>query len=85
VLFIPDARGVELTLHSGQKARHDGYFFASDRGGAVKENHVDVFAGSERQNPFPSFVGSSPEKTFSAHVVTDERVKPHLHRLHRIE
>jgi 3D (Asp-Asp-Asp) domain-containing protein len=57
VLFIPDARGVEITLHSGQKARHDGYFFASDRGGAVKENHVDIFVGSERHNPFPSFVG----------------------------
>jgi 3D (Asp-Asp-Asp) domain-containing protein len=82
VLYIPTARGVEITLPSGRKAVHDGYFFASDRGGGVRDNHIDVFVGHWPDNPFPSFVSSTPRRTFDAHVMTDERVTPHLHRLH---
>ena len=85
VLFIPAARGVEVTLPSGRKARHDGYFFASDRGGGIKDNHVDVFVGHWAENPFPSFVSSTPSRTFEAHLVTDERVRPHLHNLHAFD
>jgi 3D (Asp-Asp-Asp) domain-containing protein len=85
VLYVPLARGVEITLPSGRKAVHDGYFFASDRGGAIRENHIDVFVGHWSQNPFPSFISSTPQRTFEAYVVADERVKPHLHRLHALE
>jgi len=85
VFFIPAARGLEIRLHSGRKVRHDGYFFASDRGGGIKENHVDVFVGNLQHNPFPSFVSSTPGRTFEAYIVTDERVRPHLQRLHKID
>ncbi|MET0680953.1 MAG: 3D domain-containing protein [Burkholderiales bacterium] len=82
VLFVPAARGVEVTLPSGRKVRHDGCFFAADRGGGIKENHVDVFVGHWAENPFPTFVSSTPSRTFEAYRVSDERVRPHLHRLH---
>jgi 3D (Asp-Asp-Asp) domain-containing protein len=85
VLFIPAARGVEITLPSGRKARHDGYFFASDRGGGIKDNHVDVFVGHWAENPFPSFVSSTPTRTFEAYRIADERVRPHLHNLHAFD
>jgi 3D (Asp-Asp-Asp) domain-containing protein len=52
VLYIPAARGAVITLPSGRKAVHDGYFFASDRGGAIKDNHIDVFAGSGPRTRF---------------------------------
>lgn len=84
-LYIPAARGTEVTLPSGRKVRHDGYFFASDRGVGIRGNHIDVFGGVWPANPFPSFIGSTPQQTFDAYVVGDERVKPHLHRLHALE
>lgn len=85
VLYIPAARGVAITLPSGRRAVHDAYFFASDRGGGIRENHIDVFAGNWPENPFPSFVSSTPQRPFEAYVVADERVKPHLHRLHALD
>ena len=85
VVYIPAARGVAITLPSGRKAVHDGYFFASDRGGGIRDNHVDVFVGHWPENPFPSFVSSTPSRTFEAYVVGDERVRPHLHQLHALD
>jgi 3D (Asp-Asp-Asp) domain-containing protein len=85
VLYVPAARGVAITLPSGRKAVHDGYFFASDRGGGIRDNHVDVFVGNWAENPFPSFVSSTPQRTFEAYLAADERVKPHLHRLHALD
>jgi 3D (Asp-Asp-Asp) domain-containing protein len=82
VLYVPAARGTEVTLPSGRKAKHDGYFFASDRGGAIVGNHIDVFAGHWDANPFPSFVFSTAQKTFEAYVIADEKVRPRLHDLH---
>jgi len=85
VLYIPAARGVPITLPSGRKAVHDGYFFASDHGGGVNRDHIDVFVGEWPGNPFPSFVTSNPDETFEAYVVGDERIRPHLHRLHALD
>jgi 3D (Asp-Asp-Asp) domain-containing protein len=85
VLYIPAARGTAITLPSGRKAVHDGYFFASDRGGAIKDNHIDVFAGLWTTNPFPSFIWSTESRTFDAYVIIDEIVKPRLHRLHALD
>lgn len=82
VLYVPAARGVAITLPSGRKAVHDGYFFASDRGGGIRDNHIDVFVGHWPENPFPSFVSSTPQKTFEAYLVIDELVRPRLHQLH---
>ena len=85
VLYVPAARGTTVTLASGRRAVHDGYFFTSDRGGAIKDNHIDVFVGLWAANPFPSFIWSTETRTFEAYVVADEVVKPRLHRLHALD
>src|SRR5215467_3246623 len=85
VLYIPAARGVSVTLPSGRKVQHDGYFFASDRGGDIHKNHIDVFVGHSKENPFPSFLFSTPRETFEAYVVEDGRVTPKLHQLHVLD
>jgi len=85
VLYIPAARGIAVTLPSGRTVQHDGYFFASDRGGDVRRNHIDVFVGHTKENPFPSFISSSSRETFEAYVVHDGRVTPKLHHLHVLE
>ena len=51
-----------IALPSGESASHDGFFFAADRGGAIRGNHIDVFVGAG-PNPF-SFVGAG---NFDAH------------------
>ena len=85
VLYIPSARGVAITLPSGRKVVHDGYFFASDRGGDIHRDHIDVFVGHSSENPFPSFVLSTPRDTFEAYVVDDGRVTPKLRYLHVLD
>lgn len=82
VIYVPKARGVTVTLASGTSAAHDGFFFAADTGGAIKGNHIDVFAGIARTNPFPTFVGSSEQHTFEAFVVQDADVVQELTALH---
>ena len=85
VLYIPAARGVAITLPSGRKVLHDGYFFASDSGGDIHRNHIDVFVGHASENPFPSFIFSTARDTFEAYVIDDGRVKPRLRHLHDID
>ena len=85
VVYIPAARGIAITLPSGRRVVHDGYFFASDTGGAIRDNHIDVFTGHWARNPFPSFVLSTPRRTFAAYVVEAEFVKSRLRRLHAID
>ena len=72
-LYIPAARDLEVTLPDGSTAKHDGWFFAADRGGAIKKTHIDVFVGIGKHNPFASFVKSKRKATFEAYVVTDKR------------
>jgi len=69
LVYIPAARGTELTLPSGEVAIHDGYFYAADRGGAIKDNHIDVFVGEGRHSPF-AFVRSKREPTFTAYILS---------------
>ena len=82
LIFIPQAVGVEITLPNGKTAKHDGYFFAADVGGDIKENHIDVFFGLKTKNPF-KFVTSKPEGTFDAYVIADGPVKTALNALHK--
>jgi beta-lactamase class D/3D (Asp-Asp-Asp) domain-containing protein len=84
VFYIPGARGQQLTLPSGKVVKHDGYFFGADIGGAIKENHIDVFAGISTKNPFPTVVQNSSSKTFEAYIVTDDNVVDFLTRLHAL-
>ncbi len=77
VVYIPAARGVTVTLPSGDRAVHDGYFYAGDVGSAIKGNHIDVFLGIAKQNPFP-FVKSTASATFNAYIVNAPSFKAML-------
>jgi 3D (Asp-Asp-Asp) domain-containing protein len=83
-VFIPLARGREITLPSGARAIHDGYFFAADTGGLIKDNHIDVFTGTTTpaNNPFANFVKSSPQKTFDAFLINDPKITAALKKMH---
>lgn len=83
VLYIPSARGVMVTLPDGRQIVHDGYFFAADTGGAIKQAHIDVFCGVATVNCFPGFVHSDAAKTFDAYRIDDAEITGFLSGLHR--
>jgi 3D (Asp-Asp-Asp) domain-containing protein len=80
-IYIPEARGVTVILPNGGTAKHDGYFFGADVGGAIKGNHVDFFLGPTSKNPFP-FVKSKPQNTFAAHRALNASVRARLTKMH---
>lgn len=82
IVYIPSARGADVELPDGTRTKHDGYFVAGDIGGAIKGNHIDVFTGVYRKNPFPSVIQSKSSATFPAVQVQDSRIKEILLRLH---
>lgn len=82
VLFIPKARGSKIILKNGREIIHDGYFFAGDKGGAIKDNHVDVFIGTHQSAPFFSWIKSNQDKIFEAYVIKDLKIISDLHNLH---
>lgn len=83
-LYIPRARGAKITLPNGRVITHDGYFFAADKGGAIKGAHVDVYIGVSKSAPFFSWIGSNESKTFEAFIVKDEKIIQDLLDLHTI-
>jgi len=82
VIYIPAARGVKITLPSGTVVEHDGYFYAADTGGAIKNTHIDVFGGISAKNPFPNFIKSSATKTFEAILIENNEISKVLEKLH---
>ena len=82
VLYIPSARGANITLPSGRVIIHDGYFFAGDKGGAIKNNHIDVFINSQDSASFFPWIKSNKNKTFEAYIVLDSKIISALHDLH---
>ena len=82
VLFIPKARGAKITLPNGATALHDGYFFAGDEGFGIEKNHIDVFIGVTKENPF-DFVTSDSQGKFAAYRVTDPAILKRFRILHR--
>jgi len=82
VLYIPAARGAKIKLPSGRIIIHDGYFFAGDKGGAIKDNHVDVYIGTHKQAPFFPWIKSNESKTFTAYIVKDQKIISELNNLH---
>jgi 3D (Asp-Asp-Asp) domain-containing protein len=70
VLYVPSLRGQGFWM-DGQLYAHDGYVVASDRGGAIKDNHIDMFVSDAASAPFPEVVSSSPRDTFKAFVVPE--------------
>ena len=83
-LFIPKARGAKITTPSGRVITHDGYFFAADKGGAIKGTHVDVYIGVSKNAKFFPWIGSSESKTFEAFIVKDAKIIQDLLELHTI-
>ena len=81
VIFIPAARGVNVVLPSGETAVHDGYFFAADVGGAIKDDHIDVFIGTAVTNPFP-FIKSVKTGIFEAFIITSTSIIDKLKKFH---
>lgn len=84
VLYIPQARGAKIELESGRVIIHDGYFFAGDKGGAIKGNHVDVFIGTHKTAPFFPWIKSASSKTFEAYIVNDKKIISELNELHTL-
>ncbi len=82
VLYIPKARGAKIILDSGRVIIHDGYFFAGDKGGAIKNNHIDVFIGTHQSAPFFPWIKSNPNQTFDAYIVSDQKIISDLNELH---
>jgi len=82
VLYIPAARGTVVTLPDGRRVSHDGYFFAADRGGAIKRKHIDVFIGTSKRNPF-RFVKNRKSGSFAAFVVAQDEAFSRLAKAHR--
>ena len=68
VLYVPSLRGQGFWME-GQLYTHDGYVVASDRGGAIRDNHIDMFVSDAASAPFPEVVSSSARDTFKAFVV----------------
>lgn len=83
VIFIPGAQGIEIQLPTGMTAKHDGYFFAGDTGGAIKGSHIDVFCGASSKNCFPGFVRNHETFKFDAFVVSDKEIIKQLTDQHK--
>jgi 3D (Asp-Asp-Asp) domain-containing protein len=68
VLFVPGLQGRSFWMN-GEFYVHDGYVIASDKGGAIKGNHIDLFVDDGAAMPFRDVVSSNRRDTFQAYVV----------------
>lgn len=83
VVYIPSFRGQSFKLPNGVTTTHDGYFFAADTGGGIKQNHIDIFIGTDTVNPFPQLILSNPSPTFQAFIINTDGIKAAMEKLHR--
>lgn len=81
VLYIPEAVGTKIESVDGTSFLHDGYFFAGDTGGAIKENHIDVFTGIDASHPF-DFVKSTPKHTVRVYRIDTAEATNAMETLH---
>jgi 3D (Asp-Asp-Asp) domain-containing protein len=79
VYFVPKLRG-KTFWSDGELFTHDGYLIASDTGGAIEGNHIDMFVDDADVAPFPELVYSNASKTFEAYVV--DKTNPAAIALH---
>jgi hypothetical protein len=56
--------------------------FAADTGGAIKNDHVDIFTGVSSQSFAPQVFASSPNVKFDAFVVDEPNALAEMRRLH---
>jgi 3D (Asp-Asp-Asp) domain-containing protein len=83
VIYIPTARDKRFTLPSGETATHDGYFFAADVGGAIVDNHIDVFLGIDTTVGEMQFIKSTSSSTFSAFLIDNPSISKALKSAHQ--
>jgi 3D (Asp-Asp-Asp) domain-containing protein len=79
--YIPEARGTEIIMPSGERVVHDGYFFSADVGAAIRGNHIDTFLGIATSNPF-AHVRSRESETFTAYIINNPTIREALENLH---
>lgn len=68
VMYVPKLRG-KTFWNAGEFFTHDGYVIASDTGGAIEGNHIDMFVADAAVDPFPDIVRSNSRSTFEAYFV----------------
>ncbi|MFB0712867.1 3D domain-containing protein [Buttiauxella noackiae] len=86
VIYIEKARGQNITLPSGKVVKHDGYFYAGDRGArdVVKGKLIDIFCGFA-PNCLSKQVTISTKndlRLMDAKVINDENIKKRLEQYH---
>lgn len=79
VIYVPRLRG-KTFWSNGELYTHDGYLIASDTGGAIEGNHIDIFVEDASVDPLPEIVRSNPRGTFEAFIV--DRTHPMAIALH---
>lgn len=83
VVFIPKAKGLRITFSSGHSIVHDGYFFANDTGGAIKQNHIDVYVGNEKHKELSAFVQSNENGVFDAYIIEESNIQSVMKQAHK--
>lgn len=88
VIYIAKARGKLITLPSGEKIHHDGYFFAGDRGNSEKIKHerIDIFCAFDEK--CLSDVTKSNDKIkypMAAKVINNDKIEAMFLRFHEKE
>lgn len=65
IIEMPSMKGKEITLPSGRKMKHPGYFIVEDTGGAIRgRNRFDFFTGGhDMHNKHNAFGSQAPENT----------------------
>ncbi len=68
VLYVPALKDRGFWA-DGQFFTHDGFLVAADRGGAIRDSHIDLFVGERDTTPFPDLIASSAGAKMEAYVV----------------
>ena len=84
ILYVPEMRGAEVTLPSGQTTTHDGYFFAADAGSGIKSDHIDFFAGTVAPKPLLLSRIHGKDGRFTAYVIHNDKIAGHFRDLHQM-
>ena len=67
-VFVAAAVGQPFD-HEGRRYAHDGWFFAADTGGAIRDQHLDTFTGATAENTLGHVTGSPNGARFDARVL----------------
>jgi 3D (Asp-Asp-Asp) domain-containing protein len=81
VIYVPEAKGAKYTNMEGKLVEHEGLFFAGDVGSKILGNHIDIFLGTSKKNPF-EFIKSNHTGVFEAYMVTDKNLIDKYASLH---